>query len=482
MNARHAATVVLALAGCGRLGFDANDGGAPGDGGDGSDGGMPASRCTIPARPDISAPTTIVKLCTESAANAAVAGGGVVVFDCGTAATVTLTAPLVISSDVVIAGNGVTFDGQDSTTVMRVAFGGHLTLLDSTVRRGNSPTSGGGILVEFGASLVVFDSTFRDNNAAPASGSDGGGAIAALPDNATVELYRTTFTGNRAASGGAVQAFADVTVAASAFRANEATGTSGNGGHGGAIQLVGRGALSMCDVTIEQNTGLAGLAGGVHRISTDMLATDIWERVHFLGNTGEGAGAAYVQNVALTLRQVDVVDNAGATGGALWILGSGTFDAENVAVIRNRNVGGFGGGIRLQGQPGRIAFSTLTDNTAPCAVCSGGAISGGENLTLTGSVIAYNSAGLAPLTCMGTMTTGGANFQWPADPDPCSVVQTVADPMLLAETDLRGPGGTFRTPLPGPGAPVAGAVSGCPQIDLVGQQRPMPCSAGAVEP
>lgn len=469
--------LVASAAGCGRLGFDATagDGGGSGSG----DGGLIVPRCPIPARPDVSAPMTTVTTCTESAARDAIAAGGVVVFDCPAGTMIAVGSPLQVSTTTVIAGHGVTFDGQGAVMVMQVTTGGDLTLLDTTITRGHTTSAGSGIRVEFGASLVVYDSVFTDN-VGPATGGDAGGAIAGLPNDATVAIYGSRFERNNAANGGGVAAYADLTIANSVFKDNQATDPAGVGG---GIYAVGDGDLSLCEVTVENNLA-GGLSGGIQRISTSADGNDHWDRVHVRNNTTtDGVGGAYVQDVALTLRQVDIADNSGTDTGGLWFESPGhAIDAENLSVIGNTASNGVGGGVRLNAQSGRIAFSTFANNTASCGTCFGGAVTGLAPVTLTATVMTDNSAGGTPGTCQGTALEGGANFQWPPDTNTCSPSVTVVEPALGAVQDVTGVDGTYRVRRPGAGTVLTVVTSGCPATDIIGRPRPATCTAGALEP
>jgi hypothetical protein len=308
----------------------------------------------------------------------------------------------------------------------------------------------------------------------------GGGAIGALPNNATVEVYGSRFERNEAASGGALQVYAELTIADSVFRDNHAIGTPDASGSGGAINVSGAANLSLCEVTLENNTA-AYLGGGLFRVSTTGAAIDHLERVHIVGNTGPGVGGAYFDSVDLTLRQVDVADNTGNTAGGLWLFDS-QLDAENVSIVGNTASTGLGGGVRLEGSSGKLGFSTVADNKATCPACWGAGIFGGDTLSVTAVVFADNTAATAPTTCNAASTAAGPNFQWPDDPDPCVTNVTFVDPQLAPEASLAGVDGTFRVRAPRSAGPLSGVSSGCPAIDIIGRPRTTPCTAGALEP
>ena len=97
------------------------------DGGTG--GGPPPATCPSPVDPvDVSQPDAVVGTgtpdsCTEAALETALAGGGVIVFDCGDAPlTITVTSEKAIATDTVLDGGGlVTPSGGGSTRILHVA-------------------------------------------------------------------------------------------------------------------------------------------------------------------------------------------------------------------------------------------------------------------------------------------------------------------------------------------------------------------------
>ncbi len=83
----------------------------------------PSATCEVPASPaDTSSPTTIVgdgtsASCTEAAFRSAVAGGGIVTFNCGAApVTISVTSEVPVGKDTTIDGAGqVTLAGGKSS-------------------------------------------------------------------------------------------------------------------------------------------------------------------------------------------------------------------------------------------------------------------------------------------------------------------------------------------------------------------------------
>jgi hypothetical protein len=502
-----ALAAVLAAGACGRIGFGLTGDAAThpiGDGGAASDGRvpMPAS-CTVPPLPDTSAPDHVIgdgtpTDCTEASVRAAVLAGGVTVLNCGSGATIDLTSGelVVDGASNVISGYGVTLNAGGTGRVIHAVAGVQsLALLGLGITGGNTTASGAGVYIESGA-LSVFDATITRNNGPTFDPSAGGGGIAAAV-GATVAVYRSTVGQNMSANGGAIDVFSDLTIIDSVISSNTATGAgggSGSGGIGGGIAAVGIANDTFCGVSIDTNTA-GDLGGGIARIATNNTGSDSWQQSSIVDNTGNaGAGGMYVQGIALALDRVAISENGGGgnTGG-LWYIAPGPFTATQIQIANNTAASGLGAGLELSGASGRIAFSSIVGNQALCPACWAAWIDGGSGVTLTSSVFDSNTAG-APnnaITCAQALADGGGNFQWPVmragggtdDPSAlCATTANVIDPMIGGLLPRAGPAGTYLVTSPAPGSPVIGAASTCPAVDLLGNPRPVPCTAGAVEP
>ena len=472
---------LLVVAACGRANFDPID---SGDGGSviNGDSSVATPRCTVPARPDVSNPR-ITLGCDQIVAIQEVLNGGVIKLDCPTG--LMFGSPMLVNKDTVIDGHGVVLDGQGITRLFVVNNNARLTLLDVTIRRGGANDKGAGIRIDSGA-LVSFDSTFVDNHG-PATGAFAGGAIAAMPPDATIEIYGGRFSNNTSSQGGAIHGgYGAVTIKNAIFESNSALGAGGGGagGDGGALQIVGPANFELCGDTFTSN--YAAVSGGaIVRIAQNANAVDLFTDVALDFNRGDlGAGGAYLQGSMLTLRRVSATNNVGAAGGGLWFESLTTLDAENLSVVANRADGGTGAGIFVGTlSSGRIAFSTIADNLGNCPTCVQAAISNPANVTFAGTVIVDNAAPTTPVACANSGTNTGANFQWPGDLPLCVTAAFVTDPFLLPRANATGPAGTFLVRKPSSGSPAIGATStGCPAEDLLGRPRPTPCSAGSVEP
>lgn len=234
-----------------------------------------------------------------------------------------------------------------------------------------------GIIRAAGANLEVAKSTFAGNEAVL------GGAINVWSDGEnTVKITDSTFTGNATKShGGAVYITGSqvkTTIADATFSKN----TSGK--QSGALQLSGAGETTITNTTFSENA--AGTFGGaINATNTQVVA----ENVTFEGNKAasadghggalfvDGQGASHTQTggkfvgnsakknggairvqdgAALDLTNVVFDGNTAANGGAV-----DTFNAGNVkftdTTFTNNQTGGWGGALRINGGKVTIAVS-----------------------------------------------------------------------------------------------------------------------------
>jgi hypothetical protein len=334
--------LAAALAGCGSqsagatgatagtgasTGTGGTSGTGQGNGGDPNtdpDAGLPAGNpdgtCAVPAEAqaeDVSSPTTVVgdgtpASCTSAAVVAAVAGGGVITFDCGPdPITITLDQTAKIFNDkgpkIVIDGGGkVTLSGggkvrilyQDTCDQAQVWTSATcqnqetpaLTVQNLTFVDGNSTGQleeggGGGAIFVRGGRFKVINSRFL-HGACEASGPDlGGAAIRVLSQYNDLPVYvvHSTFggapdVGGACSNGGALSSIGvSYTVINSLFSYNQAIGSGANpaqsgtpgGGSGGAIYNDGNTyTLTLCGVSMTHNTANEG-GGAIFFVSND---------------------------------------------------------------------------------------------------------------------------------------------------------------------------------------------------------------------
>lgn len=278
--------------------------------------GNPDGHCALPpgaALADSSAPTTVVgdgtpASCTGAAFIEAVAGGGIITFNCGSEpVTITLDRPAKIVNDtgpdIVIDGGGlVTLSGGGRTRILymntcdsdQVWTTPHcdnqdhprLTLQNLTFVDGNSKDEpallnpmtpneidnhdGGGAIWARGGQLKIVNCRFFRNECVETGPDAGGGAVRVFSqfENRPVYVVNSTFggaqeLGNSCSNGGALSSInVSWSIYNSLLSYNEAIGNGGNpaqagtpgGGSGGAIYNDGNTmTLTLCGVSVQHN-------------------------------------------------------------------------------------------------------------------------------------------------------------------------------------------------------------------------------------
>lgn len=264
---------------------------------------------------------------------------------------------LTISSSV-IANNIATDDTFSSGGGVYNTFEAELNLTNAEIRS-NSANRGGGILTsgpttvqnshfqgntarEFAGALLLFatlePSEYRiynsrfEGNSAP----QGGGAIVSGSDE--LEIFSSTFTGNRvteSGTGGALQNFGGkATITASVFEENQALAEA----IGGAIGNLALGEINLIGSTIRNNT--AETKGG----------------------------GLFTQLAEFFVRDSLIVGNQAQFGGGLFQGGSNMpgFFVERSSIVENTALS-FGGGVYAEGSlsTGQLVNSTVSNNQAP---------------------------------------------------------------------------------------------------------------------
>ena len=264
----------------------------------------PEAICEVPAEAglaDVSSPTTVVGAgtpasCTSDAVVDAVAGGGVIVFDCGPdPVTITLEETARIFNDtgpdIVIDGGGlVTLSGAGQRRILYMNTCDEaqhwttdhcddqdhprLTLQNLTFLGGNSKGEsefdGGGAVWARGGRIRLVNTRFFDNVCADSGPDVGGAGLRALSQSGGLPVYVVNSTfgggadfGNQCSNGGGLSSIGvSWTIINSLFSHNRAIGNGGNpaesgspgGGSGGAIYNDGNQmTLDLCGTRIEDN-------------------------------------------------------------------------------------------------------------------------------------------------------------------------------------------------------------------------------------
>ena len=268
----------------------------------------PEATCSVPAGAglaDVSNPRTVVgngtpESCTSDAFVEAVAGGGVITFDCGPdPVTITLDRTAKIFNDkgpeIVIDGGGkVTLSGGGQHRILYMntcdAAQKHttphcndqdhprltiqnITFVDAS-SKGEDEYDGGGAVWARGGRLRIVNTRFFTSACADVGPNVGGAAVRVFDQHQKQPVYVVNSTfggaqdfGSACANGGGISSIGvSWTIINSLFSHNRAIGNGGNpsqagtpgGGSGGAIYNDGNEmTLSLCGTRIEHNTANA---------------------------------------------------------------------------------------------------------------------------------------------------------------------------------------------------------------------------------
>lgn len=451
--------------------------------------------------------------CTEAAFAGALAGGGVVSFDCGAIThTILLTASHVIAADTLVdGGGGIVLSGGDLIRPLSVDAGVTLTLVDLAVRDGASPDDGGclhnagtltlvDVVVE--SCTAVRDGAGIFNDAGGVLDFDGGsirtnvagrngGALA--HHGASGTIGGTIVLGNDAGSeGGGVYAAGDLSIMGGSLLAS-------NDAPAGGGLFVAAGTTAMTSCTASGNraaTGGAGVyvAGGATFV---MTAGEIRNNASLGGGSLNGAGLHTAGTASVT--GATVRSNAATLGGGIY-QAAGTLDL--VGTTLSANIATTAGGIHAAGAAtltnctlsanlatnasgiyglGTVMLqnATVSDNRGQISPLGAALYRAAGSFTLRNTLVALNN----PFDCGGTITSAGNNLAGDATcalggPGDLENLNPQIGPLALN-------GGPTRTHLLWQGSPAVDAATavGCPATDQRGTARPIgaACDIGAVE-
>ncbi len=357
--------------------------------------------------------------CTDAEYAAAMAGGGLVTFDCGADPIAIIVNTQVVTGSTTIDGGGlVTLDGENLRQVFLVLGGGKLTLRDITVARGNFG-NGGAIFVSAGGSLQMTGVTVRDSEAD--GGSNDGGAI---QNAGTLVVVGSTFLRNHADDGGGAinNNGGTAAIRASTFISNTALNGGALNNAGGSLDLYA--SLLYSNSVTNQGGGLFATAGTITVTNVTVARNEAFR-----------GGGVYGQNTAVInlLNSTVYTNTASGAAGGIW---NNTADAGANVLLKNTIVAG------------------NNDPVSGVLNCDGPAMRTlGHNLIGDG-------------TCITPLASDLMN----------------TDPQLGPPAANGGVTGSYA-PLGGSPAINAGDNSGCPAFDQRGYPRPIgpACDIGAVE-
>ncbi len=403
-----------------------------------------------------------VTTCTEAGLDAALSGGGMVMFNCGgtnSPATIILTSQKTITAPTTIDGGSViTLSGGNSTPLFLVNSGVTLTLNAITITQGHTSGNGGCLYVN--GILALNDATVTNCIAAGAS-SLGGGFYVNSTGRAT--LVNSRVSSSTAAAGGGISNSGTLTLTNVTL-----SGNSGNGGTGGGIS--NSGTLTLTNVTLSGNYATYG-GGGISNSGTLTLTN-----VTLSGNSGgfdgggiRNDGTATLTNVTLSRNQATGTD---AVGGGIYNYIGATATLTNVTLSRNSATYG-GGGIYNYVGMATLTNVTLSGNSA---TVGGGIAHFGASTALTNTIVANNSGG----NCGPAL---GGSFNLSSD-GTCGF-GAGRDNINVMLAPLGNYGGPTLTHMLKPSSPAVdfGTNTGCPSDDQRGKSRPVngTCDVGAVE-
>lgn len=421
--------------------------------------------------------------CTEVALDSALAGGGLVDFNCGgSPVTITLTSQKTITVDTTINGADlVTLSGGNSTRLFMVNLG--ITLnLESLALTNGSAAPGGAIYNE---GIVNITNVLLTANLAPGGFADAiynGGALSLVNsslsnnigglagggvyNNGTVTILSSTFTGNQSAIAGAIYNHGTLTIARSNFTDNKTTG-------GGGAGIFNDGNVSVFTSMFSGNTTTGGSGGGLYNV---IYAQALVSRSSFINNGAPGSFGGGIANEGQLTILADVFTGnyaSAALGGGIYSTSTNPTDITNSTF--SGNFGGLaGGGFYISG-PATVLNSTFYNNYP-----DGLSNNGTGDVNVKNTILASNS----PVNCLGAIVTSlGNNLE---DGSTCAF----SGPGDLSNTDpMLGPlednGGSTQTHALLYGSPAinAGTNDGCPLTDQRGVKRPLLgiCDIGAYE-
>lgn len=354
-------------------------GGAVGTGGSGTTGsggaagaapiGTGGGPCTIPsaaAAADVSHPTTVVGTgtaasCTPAAVTAAVAGGGVVTFNCGPDPLTIVVPEIEIINDGGVTKDGsVTIDGGgkitlsgggknrilrqntcDSTlhytstrcdlqstphlVVQNIGFTAGIGLAEQVDSNG---LFGGGAIYVQGGTFKAFNITVTNCQQTNASGQLvqdlAGGAIYALEISGPAYVVNSTFQSNSGINGGALGSIGvSWTILNSVFNSNAATGHGENpaasgtegGGLGGAIYNDGNAyTLTVCGTQMLNNQANELGSGAIFQVVDALNGALVIDQSTFTGNSDTGDVQKSAKHPGVYVQATDQVSGtAGVT-------------------------------------------------------------------------------------------------------------------------------------------------------------------------
>jgi predicted outer membrane repeat protein len=292
-------------------------------------------------------------------------------------------------ADSTFTGNSANFDGG---ALYALSTSQGVWVITDTALTGNSAGGNGGAVGGDNSSStfnLVIDGCALANNVAA---NNGGGLYA--PDSATVR--GSTFTGNQAATGGAVSG-ATVAISGSTFRDNSAVS-------GGAVDAA---FVTIGNSTFTRNT--ATNSGGAIAGLSPFYSSTVTGSTFSHNRAVSGGAIAFPtepprSNLFATVADCRFTHNSATNGGALYgsvdLGGAGSTDlvAVTASSFTHNSATNDGGAIDIAAPASASSSSAFEITTDNCAFAgnraggNGGAIANSDTLAVSRSTFAGNSA------------------------------------------------------------------------------------------
>ena len=250
------------------------------------------------------------------------------------------------------------------------AASGQLTIAGSSEFNGNTASGSGGAIYTLG-DATLDNAQFLNNSATM------GGAILAKGD---LTIEDSTFTGSSASWSGAIDAYGDTTISNTAFEKNSAKN------HGGAIYNNSGATLLITDgTTFSENKAQSG--GAISNEATVNITASTNGAISFTNNEVTKSGGAIFNSGSgqLALQNVKFNDNSALDGGAIYSKGSVTTQGGEFS---NNSAGASGGAISSE-KSLNLSKTTFSENKAENY---GGAVATLGGLVADGVKFESNSA------------------------------------------------------------------------------------------
>jgi predicted outer membrane repeat protein len=332
--------------------------------------------------------------CDEIALTNALAGGGLVTFDCGGDWTILIVNPQVITQATTIDGGGIiTITGGLTTRLFQVEAGASLALEDIYLDAGAVNGSNGGAIANAGT-LSLYNSTIQYSQ------TDIGHSGGAIYTTGPVFIRQSTLDYNTSGSAGALYASgpnARVVIELADIRFNQAVSDTLNStaGRGGALWVGPEADVTIRDssLLLNETEGNGGAVYNQGRLTS--------ERNVYLGNsttvdpnaTLRGYGGAIASFGPISLTNDSLHSNSSRYGGGLFVGEAGsTTHARVSATTFTRNEAVYsGGGLYTSSDTTILTVSDSVFGGNEAAI-GGGLSRSGTTLSIIRSSFGFNEA------------------------------------------------------------------------------------------